>query len=1270
MATFTITTSVNIDELVGKGGGDTYNINAGTLVIDQDSRYGLNATTSAILGPITPSATVGGTVTIRGGKHVQLVDFTGGSGLVPAGGTMITGAAGTGKLIAVYTALNAAPLAVGAAMPATGFAKIKQWNDQAYVVGEALTGITATVAGQRVGWIEVVGEETRLLTLSALNNPVSPVVDGGLDFDEFFEVGTTTGVRSSTYQLPTNGQQQWWAGVWVETAAGSDEWVFWPTTSDPATAAKVDLDGPASTWCWIGVTDGLLRFGADGTNDTGGSVPSAGRRIRIPNVILTSATAAARTVNSLNATPANRYRPVLTSAGRFVVRNAHVGWGVNSFTTPKLVEVTRCAVLHQLALATAGLPVVLTDVGIAAPTQYLVPRLGLSTQLVGAVLTRVTAAVGSWGPLVGSFYGVSFTDLTGLEVNGLRVLATGQRAGSSHYLIVFTRVNDSTLDDVEMVGGVFYWITCARGTVTNLWWQNENAAPNSILNTCHITQLSQCSDIVIDGVTVPPGGGPRTYAFYAYNGCSNVEFRNLMSRANPMSTGVSDVACTWSRVGAVGTLTFATPHGLRVNDVVNLTRCDSASVAGSRTILTVVDANNVTVTVTDSGALSGTGAVRLTHTAALAFIDNSTDVTVQNAHATGLRVNPWLAGSTNANVRIENVTTDWELPVVPVFSAADMDVKSTLTTPVGLTAASSVYGTSITSGFTAPPSLNSTTVDVTWTRSGTVCTVTAPNHGLRTGVVITPAGSSAPATILDGAPKITTVRDADTFTITVVATGATTGTLSYTVDDGVVRVHGSDVSAASAPFVQLVGGAAFTGGGRWVIPAVGDQITWQTPERLIEFDCFGDGITQISGGNATDHDVRYALDRGSGFGTYKPLSVNLTGCSGASGGITIAMASTAELAVGTRLYGQGVGAGCQVTAVNSATSVTVSPPLTGTVTGGLLASHAPAEATFPSAGVKISIRCTTIVANVSSLAFLLMPMRSTETTRDRLYPQAVVTKSFTLTNLKPGSTATIFDAAGNVLASGSNITTGTLSYSYVHSGDDLSGNFAVVWHPDYYTLRFDGLTFTAADSSLYVSQESDLAYVAGASGLATFDWTNKVQTLAPSIVGGVGALTMAQIYSAWKDAVVNHLTVPFAWSVVGGQPTFGAQSISLHYFQEGGWKLRPANVDHTLTLSDGVLIAESGSPFLATVSPHTVMLEWQKPEHVITIDMPETVDSDRLARVEKLLRNKTVTDPDLGTITVYDDDNTTPLLAAELFEDAGGTQAYRGKGADRRDRLV
>jgi hypothetical protein len=54
----------------------------------------------------------------------------------------------------------------------------------------------------------------------------------------------------------------------------------------------------------------------------------------------------------------------------------------------------------------------------------------------------------------------------------------------------------------------------------------------------------------------------------------------------------------------------------------------------------------------------------------------------------------------------------------------------------------------------------------------------------------------------------------------------------------------------------------------------------------------------------------------------------------------------------------------------------------------------------------------------------------------------------------------------------------------------------------------------------------------------------------------------------------------------------------------------------------------------------------------------------------KLLRNKMVTNPADGTLTVYDDDSTTPLVSADIFEDAAGTQQYRGTGAERRERLA
>jgi hypothetical protein len=58
------------------------------------------------------------------------------------------------------------------------------------------------------------------------------------------------------------------------------------------------------------------------------------------------------------------------------------------------------------------------------------------------------------------------------------------------------------------------------------------------------------------------------------------------------------------------------------------------------------------------------------------------------------------------------------------------------------------------------------------------------------------------------------------------------------------------------------------------------------------------------------------------------------------------------------------------------------------------------------------------------------------------------------------------------------------------------------------------------------------------------------------------------------------------------------------------------------------------------------------------------------AIAEKLLKNKTITDPVTGIITVYDDDDSTPLFTANIFENVAGTQPYQGQGIDRRNRLT
>jgi hypothetical protein len=105
MATFTITTTQYIDELSGKSGADVYNINGGTLIVDQDSSFGLNqifnaAADTTVLGAVTVSTTLGGSFVVDG-TNVKLIPFNSGSGTITVGSTITMGA-GSGKVIGIY----------------------------------------------------------------------------------------------------------------------------------------------------------------------------------------------------------------------------------------------------------------------------------------------------------------------------------------------------------------------------------------------------------------------------------------------------------------------------------------------------------------------------------------------------------------------------------------------------------------------------------------------------------------------------------------------------------------------------------------------------------------------------------------------------------------------------------------------------------------------------------------------------------------------------------------------------------------------------------------------------------------------------------------------------------------------------------------------------------------------------------------------------------------------------------------------------------------
>ncbi len=192
----------------------------------------------------------------------------------------------------------------------------------------------------------------------------------------------------------------------------------------------------------------------------------------------------------------------------------------------------------------------------------------------------------------------------------------------------------------------------------------------------------------------------------------------------------------------------------------------------------------------------------------------------------------------------------------------------------------------------------------------------------------------------------------------------------------------------------------------------------------------------------------------------------------------------------------------------------------------------------------------------------------------------------------------------------------------------------------------------------------------------TFDGPNKV-----IVLDGSASLDVRDLYSRWKDwfSTGNAQYLP-AFAVVGGEPIDAGAGIYVtgYFFLLNGWRIRPSEAHQSIVVENGVLLVDGGGdPFIATIGAYRVLVRYSQPIKSETIATGGggggglTIDQDaRLERIEKLLRNKQVTDPADGKLKVYDNDGTTLLLEGDLFEDAAATQPYRGQGAERRERLT
>lgn len=95
--------------------------------------------------------------------------------------------------------------------------------------------------------------------------------------------------------------------------------------------------------------------------------------------------------------------------------------------------------------------------------------------------------------------------------------------------------------------------------------------------------------------------------------------------------------------------------------------------------------------------------------------------------------------------------------------------------------------------------------------------------------------------------------------------------------------------------------------------------------------------------------------------------------------------------------------------------------------------------------------------------------------------------------------------------------------------------------------------------------------------------------------GGDNELDVVEIYSEWKQWLLDdpsRLGHPAAFRAVGGDPTSPSESLGIAYFLQNGWKIRPAELNHKLTLVGDLFYDPAGqSCFVPTLGAFTVNTE-------------------------------------------------------------------------------
>ena len=542
----TITTSQTFDS-AARTAGEAFTINSGAVfTIDSDTRDGKNAAASRAgsMGSFTMTAASGGEVVIDG-TNVWLIAYDGriGTPNVPALGTIIQGvtSGAYGELMNCTSAINTTPTAAGAAMPATGFFKLKnvvgtfQDNETLEIQGSTDLCL-ANGIGQR-GWIEVVMDDAATWTIGRAQKLT---ITG-----DWYESPTTgSGAAHQQVQFPNYGGAGFFLpGVWVDEAA-NDTWEFWPATIGPGAgsfwSAANMLAETKNKFCEC-LAGGIIRFGGNGAT-AWGKIPTSGAKFRIPNVLLKSAATASRASDSTpHATTTSRPDFAMTNAGSLYINKAIGHWNIVS-SQAYAISLQYLALFDVYNISETATALVLNE---CHNGNHLIandaPAVLLANNYAGGTVTN--CKWGRSGTIAASDYGTSVTYCNGFTFNGCHFQGRTLRTHASAYPAYFGYCDDLTFNDCVVAGSGAYIFTSTNVVLNDTQYCDNYAGISSGTNApVGALVLTNSNGIVIDGFswyTSTANQHPDTCIVYT-SFTQNLKVRNIGTQGSPLTAGSSN----------------------------------------------------------------------------------------------------------------------------------------------------------------------------------------------------------------------------------------------------------------------------------------------------------------------------------------------------------------------------------------------------------------------------------------------------------------------------------------------------------------------------------------------------------------------------------------------------------------------------------------------------------------------------------------------------------------------------------------------------------